>query len=681
MVKHEADYTYVRPSAMRSLAIWLMPLIVFVGSLILYIRTMAPSLYWGDSAAFASASYILGLPHSPSFPLYTLLGRLFMLIPGLEPAFASNLMSAIFAALAVMMFYMLAKMFIDVPAYKSEVKHFVRQADNEHEMKVIKDESLVGSSFILLPVFVVTALFAVSLPVWLSAVRTEVYSLHLFLTLAALLSCFKGVKEENRRFLFLGFWLYALSFANHPLLALAFIPAFIYLFISQWRQFGQKFGSIMVVTFFAFIAFSIYFYLPFRAAFEPGINWGRPDSLQGFLAAITRSADMSDFAALTAAPDYLLRLKKIGLFMADQIGWPLIGLLLFGFWGIYKISKKIFPFILLAVVFNLAVVLWAADFDPRNYDMVNYLAPLLGLVLIISTAGFLYIIRIKIVTGHASVITAVLAGAFVFVGVSDNIVKADLSNVRGPDLISMAVIHDVPDGSILMAAEDDLLLPLWYRAYVDSSAHKIDVLSPGAMLNPAYRRQLMTNYPHLIFPDGFDGEQQGKADDWAREICRLNLNERDIYLQFGVPGFKHDEIVPHGVVFKYVGDDSRVTFDTNFYQKHLDIIAAMVEGCENDSRTVDFTGRWVFTLGVYYERFGQHEIAWKLFKQSLAIDRESIDLRLHLATALARAKRYKEALKYLSDALEIDSQDADCLRLGRSILNAMKREGAIAQND
>ncbi|HDL03197.1 MAG TPA: DUF2723 domain-containing protein, partial [candidate division Zixibacteria bacterium] len=167
MVKHEADYTYVRPSAMRSLAIWLMPLIVFVGSLILYIRTMAPSLYWGDSAAFASASYILGLPHSPSFPLYTLLGRLFMLIPGLEPAFASNLMSAIFAALAVMMFYMLAKMFIDVPAYKSEVKHFVRQADNEHEMKVIKDESLVGSSFILLPVFVVTALFAVSLPVWL----------------------------------------------------------------------------------------------------------------------------------------------------------------------------------------------------------------------------------------------------------------------------------------------------------------------------------------------------------------------------------------------------------------------------------------------------------------------------------------------------------------------------------
>jgi len=399
------------------------------------------------------------------------------------------------------------------------------------------------------------------------------------------------------------------------------------------------------------------------------------------LAAITRSADMSNFVAMTTAPDYLLRFKKIGLFMADQIGWPLVGLTLFGLWGIFKVSKKVFPFLVLGLVFNLLVVLWAAEFDPRNYDMVNYLAPFTALVLLIGVAGCLYIIRIKIMTSHASIMMTVLVGAFVYVGANDNIEKADLSEVRGPDLISMAVVRDVPPGSILMVAEDDLLLPMWYRAYVDSSARQIDVLSPGAMLNPAYRKQLMVNYPHLNFPADFDSDLRGKAEEWAKEICRLNAPEKDIYVQFGVPGIRHDEIVPQGIVFRYVGPGYDIRFDPEFYQRHVDVTMAMVEGCENESRTVDFTGRWIFTLGVYYERHGFHDKSWQLFKQALAIDRESIDLRLHLATALANAKRFKEALKYLSDALEIDSQDPNCLRLGKGILKAMNKEKVVAQND
>ncbi|PKK84070.1 MAG: hypothetical protein CVT49_05460 [candidate division Zixibacteria bacterium HGW-Zixibacteria-1] len=681
MVKHETDYTYVRPSPYKSLTNWLVPLMAFIGSLALYLRTMAPSLFWGDSAAFTSTNYTLGLPHSPSFPLYTLLGRLFAIIPGLDPALASNLMSAIFAALAVMLFYLLVRHFADIPAPGSDAKHFVEHEEGNRGMRVVQDESLVGTSFILLPMLAVTALFAVSLPVWLSAVRTEVYSLHLFLTLAALLACFKGVRDESRRLVFLGIWLYALSFANHPLLALAFIPAFIYLFISQWASFGQKFGSILIVTFFAFVAFSIYFYLPFRAAFEPDINWGRPDSLKGFLAAITRSSDMADFAAMTAAPDYLLRLKRIGMFMADQIGWPLIGLTLFGLWGIFKISRKVFPFVLLAVLFNLAVVLWTAEFDPHNYDLVNYLAPLLGLVLIVSMAGFLYIMRLKILTSHASVMMTLLVGAFGYFAATDNFARADLSNVRGPDLISKAIIQNVPTGSILLVAEDDLLLPMWYRAYVDSTACRIDILSPGAMLNPAYRKQLTINYPDLHFPEDFTGDFAGKADEWARAICRLNADQKDIYLQFGVPGIKHDEIVPHGIVFKYVGENQDVAFDKNFYEEHVELMTLMTDGCENESLTAEFTGRWIFTLGVYFERHGYSDISWQLFKRALALDKESIDLRLHLASALAKAKRYKESLKYLSDALEIDSQDPNCLKLAKSILDAMNREGAVAQND
>lgn len=681
MVKHETDYTYVRPSTYKSLSNWLVPLVVLAGSLALYFRTMAPSLFWGDSMTLASAGHIPGLPYSPSFPLYTLLGRLFAFIPGLEPAYASNLMSVLFAALAVMVFYLLVKNFADIPAPGAEEKHFVEPEEGGRRMRVIKDESLVGSSVILLPILAVTALFAVSLPVWLSAVHAGVFSLQLFLTLTALLLWCRGVRDENRRLTFLGIWLYALSFANHPLLALAFLPAFICLFINQWAYFGQKAGSIIIAAFFLFIAFSIYFYPPVRAAFTSDFNWSRPDDLKAFLSAVTGVSDLSDLAAFRTGSEYLIRLKHVGVYMADQIGWPLLGLTLFGFWGIFKISRKIFPFMLLALLFNLAMVLWLADFNPHNYNLVNYLAPLLGLVLIISVAGFMYIMRIKILTNHTSVMMTLLVGAFVYFAVADNITRADLSGVNGPDLISEAVIQDVAPGSILLVADDNLLLPMLYHANVGSSASQIDILSSGALTNPSYRRQLTAHYPDLHFPENFTSDDVGKTDDWTRALCQLNVDSKDIYLQYGVPGIKYNEIIPHGIVFQYVGEGQELDSNNVSYERHVDLMTRMTEGCENEAQTADFTGRWIFTIGVYYERLGLSDISWGLFKKALALDKESIDLRLHLAKALANAKRYKESLKYISDALEIDSQDQECLKLGRAVLEAMQREKALAQNE
>ena len=44
---------------------------------------------------------ILGIAHPPGFPLYTMLGKLFTLIPFGDVAYRVNLMSALFAALTL----------------------------------------------------------------------------------------------------------------------------------------------------------------------------------------------------------------------------------------------------------------------------------------------------------------------------------------------------------------------------------------------------------------------------------------------------------------------------------------------------------------------------------------------------------------------------------------------------
>ncbi len=72
---------------------------VFVGALIAYGVTSAPGLLPADAGEFQLAATLLGVAHPPGFPLYTVLGHLFIrLLPWRTPAYRLNLFSALVSA-------------------------------------------------------------------------------------------------------------------------------------------------------------------------------------------------------------------------------------------------------------------------------------------------------------------------------------------------------------------------------------------------------------------------------------------------------------------------------------------------------------------------------------------------------------------------------------------------------
>src|SRR4030066_1931360 len=85
----------------------LFAILIFLASLLIYILTLAPTIYWQDSAAFASASYTLGIPFSPGFPVYVLLGRIFSLFPAQNPAWPVNFMSAFWGSLSLAILFLM----------------------------------------------------------------------------------------------------------------------------------------------------------------------------------------------------------------------------------------------------------------------------------------------------------------------------------------------------------------------------------------------------------------------------------------------------------------------------------------------------------------------------------------------------------------------------------------------
>ena len=84
-------------------------LLLFAGTLGLYLRTLAPGLLTGDSAEFQVAAWRLGLAHPTGYPLYLILGSLWqhlLALFGFSPAYALNLLSALFGAATVTLLYL-----------------------------------------------------------------------------------------------------------------------------------------------------------------------------------------------------------------------------------------------------------------------------------------------------------------------------------------------------------------------------------------------------------------------------------------------------------------------------------------------------------------------------------------------------------------------------------------------
>jgi len=67
--------------------------------LLAYIRTLTPTVPFWDSGEYIATSNILGLPHPPGNPVYTMIGRFLCLIPFESVAWRVNFMSALSSAL------------------------------------------------------------------------------------------------------------------------------------------------------------------------------------------------------------------------------------------------------------------------------------------------------------------------------------------------------------------------------------------------------------------------------------------------------------------------------------------------------------------------------------------------------------------------------------------------------
>jgi hypothetical protein len=97
---------------------WLMRILdalVFLIALAVYVATLAPTVLPADSGEFQIAGPLLGVAHPPGYALFTLLARLFSLLPFGEVAWRVNLMGAVTGALTLVVVNRTARRIVRTP--------------------------------------------------------------------------------------------------------------------------------------------------------------------------------------------------------------------------------------------------------------------------------------------------------------------------------------------------------------------------------------------------------------------------------------------------------------------------------------------------------------------------------------------------------------------------------------
>ena len=622
----------------------------------IYLLTLCPTIYWEDSAAFSSVHSLLGIPHSPGFPIYVLLGKVFLLGPVKNPAFRSNLMSAFWGSLSLVILYIL----------------MLRLGEG------IKHKSRPNALFSPLSMAMGVLFLAFSSSFWLQTIRAEVYTLNLLFTLLLIFLSIKWSEIEpsssSHKLLFLFSFVFGLSLTNHPLLIITLAPAFLLFFlIHGFKRFLSPTKLIIGVAF-LLLGISVYLYLPIRSSLSPAINWGKPDTLSGLFSYLLRTTQPSIPSSVTGFP-YLGRLGFNLSFPVNQFGLAFFWVGVVGALLLYKINRRIFLFTFSVFILNIITATWATDFSMKNYDLLGYLLPSLsmfaiwfafGTNLILSWAtGILGVrpsdsksgkLRIPRFLLNYSLLGIILL--FPLFQVWRNFSGCNKRSQVWAYRYASQILSSAKKDALLLIGDDNTLTPLWYLNLSQGIRPDVKVLSISAIGQASYREQISRQYRDVKLP------LYGSKDlgELALEIAQLNANNIPIYATyFSTNPLFVQNLRTAGYLFELY--PKKVNLADNDIERQEEYLRKYLNSDNYDVITREHFGNLVFNLGGFYDRSNMAPKSIEYFLWALEIDPSNSLIYFQLGKAFLRSGDKEKAFEFFQAGLELDPYNQEARKL------------------
>jgi len=434
----------------KNSSIWIAGIVAGAASLLLYWITMAPTMLHIDCGELAAAQTLLGIAHATGYPLFTLLGHIFVQIPLFDrPIYQLNFLAALWTAAGV-------GLFTAWLVYLLQHAPYFRWKKNPTATKAQHQES----AWTMITISVAAGLtLACQRTVWAQATAVEVYSLHVLMLSICLWTISLAWIKNNFKY-----WVFAavalgFSFSNH-LTTILLVPFFgWFYFVQQGFSKNSLFKLASLVGITTLVVTAFYSYLPLRAAQNPILNWGNIHDWQTFKWHITGGQfQVWMFSSAKVAG------KNLGQFFKDlPADWGLIALPIM-FFGI-RFAKQHAPVLLGGIAVGALVnIFYAINYDIKDLEPYYLLAILsLGVLL---AFGLLQLLRFfefnSALKSLAVLVVPLIALAY-------NFSYSNQSKTHFFESYTRSMMENVPPNSLVISQQWDFFItPYYYLRYVEN---------------------------------------------------------------------------------------------------------------------------------------------------------------------------------------------------------------------
>ncbi len=453
-------------------------------------RQLTFANFGNDGGDFLAAILTGGIPHPTGYPTYTILGILFQKLPVGDPYFRGVMLSWIPASIGAGLLSIFVRHFLDEKIKK---------------VQAITISLMTGLIWGFIPFL------------WSQAVIVEVHGLQsLFLVLMLWYSWVlldKPHSNQNPYLLVFFAFCFGLAAGNH-ITILFFLPVIVYGIYKTIRR-----GNPLKWVLFQILAFMlgclIYLYLPIRAATYPPINWGNPQTMEGFWWVISGSPYQNLVTDITFS-QALSRISALAGLLMEQFGIPGI---LVGVLGAvqYKHKNKAFPVSLLVLflVYAIFSILYGTD-DSLAYLLASYLVFTVWIM-----TGLSLLISYQLKNYPVGVYLAIVYIIFILISIPNTIQKIDPRDQNQPAVYAEEFLEAVPENVIVLTSSDPDSFPLWYYHYGLGLRPDIKVVVLPLTQFKWYQETMLYTYPELEFPTVIT-QTTNKSQSWGEKIPGLN---------------------------------------------------------------------------------------------------------------------------------------------------------------
>lgn len=598
-------------------------------TLIVYYRTLAPSVNFIDSGELSAVCSTLGIAHPTGYPLFTLIGYLFTKLP-LDWLIIKkvNLMSATFSALGLFVFYHLLTLL---------------------SLKILDSTKYIKELYVYLVSAASALILGFSKTYWSQSTSIEVYSLHILFISLILYFCIKFIIDIDNNSIFrfdlknflLLFFILGLSFSNH-MTTILFLPGIVYLMykVFKFRESNIKYlfyGFILLL-----MGITTYLYLPIRASQEPFFNWGNPNNLERFVWHI--SGKQYRVWIFTSFESAFKQLEYYITNFYNEFNILLIAIGLFGAYMLMKNKRKIFIFFL---ILFLTCIGYSINYDIHDIDSYFLLSYFVFAIWI--STGFFYLVQLRL----KKILIVYIILILPIISLMYNYSKCDESKNFLVEDYMKNVFNSVEAGSIIISYQWDYFISAsYYFQEVENYRKDVIVIDKELLRRSWYFTQIKNNYPEIynkskheieLFSDELYKFEHNipynvqlierRYSDVIRSFIEHNYDERKIYVtpeienQY-IEGYKK---IPSGLCYQLVKDDKDIANrQVEFSYRAIDKEDRLINMMKN------LYVRACVENGVYNLSRGEIIGALRYIETGLKIDPNSSELRRYYGQIKAR---------------------------------------------